>query len=313
MSKSLNKSDKSLLTKTVYSDYGLPFSGAIYNREGLKFPNARTNVKSPYVSVKNIIDPRQCELATQLTNKFGKKYRNKFGNIWYPSMYIDLNYNPEMGGYINANGPIGPYFAQGLGDYPRSMYRLYNGHSKSAGSKKLNFGTDRPNRPGTPEPGKRKPKTHILIEDDDVYSVIDNIPVGDFVQFIGNAQGNSYIAEVDIDEDGDKTLTNYQFESEFGKYRGQKGLKSPKRSKGPKGPKGPKGSKIVYCLPKEQKFPVNTKKRCSAALSYARYAPEPCQIARCVQKHCKKYPTVGKYSKLIKDCERKRKSKKSKK
>ena len=57
MSKSLNKSNKSLLTKTVYGDYGLPFSGAIYNREGLKFPNARTNVKSPYVSVKNIIDP----------------------------------------------------------------------------------------------------------------------------------------------------------------------------------------------------------------------------------------------------------------
>lgn len=306
MSKSLNKSNESLLTKTVYGDYGLPFSGAIYNREGLKFPNARTNVKSPYISVKNIIDPRQCELATQLTNKFGKKYRNKFenkfGNIWYPSMYIDLNYNPEMGGYVNANGPIGPYFAQGLDNYPRSMYRLYNGHSKSTSSNKLNFGTDRlnrPNRPGTPEPGKRKPKTHIFMEGDDIYSVIDNIPVGDFVQFIGNAQGNSYIAEVDIDEDGDKTLTNYQFETEFGK-------RSSRRSKYPKRYK----SKIVYCLPKEQKFPVNTKKRCSAALSYARYAPEPCQIARCVQKHCKKYPTVGKYSKLIKDCERKKKSKK---
>ena len=291
MSKSLNKS---MSTKTVYGDYGLPFSGAIYNREGLKFPNARTNVKSPYVSVKNIIDPRQCELATQLTNKFGKKYKNKFGNIWYPSMYIDLNYNPHIGGYVNANGPIGPYFAQGLGNYPRSMYRLYNAHSNSAGSKKLNFGTDRPNRPGTPEPRKRKPKTHILMEGDDIYSAIDNIPVGDFIQFIGNAQGNSYIAEVDIDEDGDKTLTNYQFESEFGK-------RSSRRSKGPK---------IVYCLPKEQKFPVNTKKKCSAALSYARYAPEPCQIARCVQKHCKKYPTVGKYSKLLKDCERKKKSKK---
>ena len=67
--------------------------------------------------------------------------------------------------------------------------------------------------------------------------------------------------------------------------------KSPKRK-----------SKIVYCLPKQQKFPVNSKKRCSAALSYSRYAPDPCKIARCVKKNCKKYPDVGKYSKLMKRC-----------
>ena len=48
--------------------------------------------------------------------------------MWYPNMFIDLNYNPEHGGYIDANGPNGPYFALGLGNYPRSMFKkLYFG------------------------------------------------------------------------------------------------------------------------------------------------------------------------------------------
>ena len=46
-------------------------------------------------------------------------------------------------------------------------------------------------------------------------------------------------------------------------------------------------------------FPVDTKKRCIAVLSYARFAPDPCGIARCVKDKC---PTVGKYSKLINSC-----------
>ncbi len=47
-------------------------------------------------------------------------------------------------------------------------------------------------------------------------------------------------------------------------------------------------------------YPVNTKKRCSAALSYARFAPDPCGIARCVRKKCPK--TVGRSSRLMKKC-----------
>ena len=47
-------------------------------------------------------------------------------------------------------------------------------------------------------------------------------------------------------------------------------------------------------------YPVNTKKRCSAALSYARFAPDPCGIARCVHRKCP--TTVGRSSKLMKKC-----------
>lgn len=100
--------DKSSLT---YGDYGLPPYGAIQNRD-LHFPNARINeFNNPYVSVKYLINPR-------IPNN-----KNAFGKIWYPNMYIDLKYNPNTGGYINANAPIGPYFAQGLGNYPRSMFQ----------------------------------------------------------------------------------------------------------------------------------------------------------------------------------------------
>lgn len=35
-------------------------------------------------------------------------------------------------------------------------------------------------------------------------------------------------------------------------------------------------------------YPVNTKKRCSAALSYAHNAPNPAGIRSCVQRKCKK-------------------------
>lgn len=201
--------DKSALT---YGDYWLPPYGAIQNRN-LNFPNARLNQQNiPSISVKNIINPR-----IPMTNS-----KNSFGKIWYPSMFIDLNYNPESGGYINANGPIGPYFAQGLGNYPRSMF------------KEVNFG--------------KKVKRHNGLNR----------------------------------REGPKNLP-----------------KSPRKS--------PKRSKVVYCLPKEQKFPVNTKKKCSAALSYARYAPDPCKIARCVQRNCKKYPSVGTHSKLIEECKKKKK------
>ena len=83
--------------------------------ENLYFPNANLNQPDiPFISVKNIIDPR-------IPHK-----KNSFGKLWYPNMFIDLNYNKEIGGYVNANGPIGPYFAQGLGNYPRSMFKEVN-------------------------------------------------------------------------------------------------------------------------------------------------------------------------------------------
>tara|TARA_B100000886_G_C20409508_1_gene486368 strand:+ start:865 stop:1359 length:495 start_codon:yes stop_codon:yes gene_type:complete len=47
-------------------------------------------------------------------------------------------------------------------------------------------------------------------------------------------------------------------------------------------------------------YPVNTRKRCSAALSYARFAPNPCGIARCVNRKCPK--DIGSSSALMKKC-----------
>ena len=46
-----------------------------------------------------------------------------------------------------------------------------------------------------------------------------------------------------------------------------------------------------------------SKKRCVAAMTYARNAPRPCGIYRCVARKCnKKYPGVGKTSKKMKRC-----------
>ena len=98
----------------TYGDNFLPYHGAIKNKD-LHFPNAKLNQQDlNYVELKYIINPR-------LPYK-----KNSYGNTWYPNMYIDLMYNPCLGGYVNSNGPIGPYFAQGLGNYPRSMYREVN-------------------------------------------------------------------------------------------------------------------------------------------------------------------------------------------
>ena len=41
-------------------------------------------------------------------------------------------------------------------------------------------------------------------------------------------------------------------------------------------------------------YPVNTKKRCSAALSYARNAPNPAGIRACVKRKCKRPPSKKK-------------------
>lgn len=112
-----------------YGDYTLPFHGAIYYRN-LQFPTSNINSKHDYVSLKPIINPRQCKPA-----KFGNS-NNKYGQLWYPQMYIDKNYNPNNGGYINANGPLGPYFAQGLMNTPRSMYvKQYFGQPSKSKSK----------------------------------------------------------------------------------------------------------------------------------------------------------------------------------
>jgi hypothetical protein len=319
----MSKSQK--FPKTTYGDYGLPFYGAIYNRD-LKFPNSNyTKPRVPTISVKNIINPRQCENFKK-ANEFGKYsskyskyskfsnyYKSKYGSIWYPHKFIDLNYNPSTGGYINSNGPLGPYFALGLGNYPRSMYQ------------QVYFGGDKRSR----SPEKYKPYRHSVFQtdaDDEEEQIQDilNDPYtkhGDIIQYqSNNQQDNKTYKRIFRDRQGNLRTGEWRGwidpdENYFGKKRnstkstkskGPKGPKGPKSPKGPKGPKGPKRktskSKIVYCLPKEQKFPVNTKKRCSAALSYARYAPEPCDIARCVRRHCKKYPTVGMYSKLMQKC-----------
>ena len=49
------------------------------------------------------------------------------------------------------------------------------------------------------------------------------------------------------------------------------------------------------------------KKRCVAAMSYARHAPRPCGIYRCVARKCRgKYKGVGKTSKKMKRCTKRR-------
>jgi hypothetical protein len=214
------------------NQYEVPFYGAIQNRN-LMFPNPSINYGKTYNSIKNIINPRRTSGC------------NSYGKLWYPSMNIDLNYNKETGGYVNGNGPMGPYFALGLGNYPRSMYeRVYFGikRKKSPSRKRKS-----PSRKRKSPSRKRKSPSRKR--------------------------------------------------------------KSPSRKRKSPSRKRKSSSRIVYCLPKEHKFPVNSKKRCSAALSYARYAPDPCKIAYCVKRNCKKYPNVGKTSKLMEKCERKRKKK----
>jgi hypothetical protein len=124
--------------KVTYGDYGLPFYGAIYNRD-LHFPNPYFNVKNNNneISLKNVINPRMGNVlgGTNFKNK-----NNSFGSLWYPNMYIDLNYNSGTGGY--SNGPMGPYFATGLGNYPNSIY------------KEVHYGTQKK----LPKKNKKNPK-----------------------------------------------------------------------------------------------------------------------------------------------------------
>ena len=104
----------------TYGDYWLPTYGTIKNRD-LYFYNSRLNQqKTPLISVKNIINPRI----------------NSFGNLWYPHMFIDLNYNNKNGGYVNSNGPVGPYFARGIGKYPRGMFQETHFGDKKKNKKK---------------------------------------------------------------------------------------------------------------------------------------------------------------------------------
>lgn len=296
----------------TFGDFGLPMRGVIWNRD-LNFVNARINqMQEPTVSAKYIINPR---LTSGFKTSFGKSskskstklhknaYNNNYGSnsMWYPNMFIDLNYNPDSGGYIDANGPNGPYFALGLGNYPRSMYKqLYFGVPKR---------TERTERPGSPE--KFSFETYVLYESDsqqeeqDINNILNDpdTNIGDYIEYAPSNQLGMKTARIVRDRNGNKKLGPWKYYDElyFGKKTGRPGRprkESPKRS-----------PKIKYCLPKEQKFPVNTKRRCSAALSYARYAPDPCEIARCVQRNCKKYPTVGTHSKLIKECDAKKKRK----
>ena len=179
-----------------YGDFGLPYSGMVSSytngkqrgTNSLKFPSSNSN---------------DCSYVNIPVNKhqFGKYY---YGSNWYPGLDIDSIYNPGTGGYGYPNASAGPYFAVGLGNYPRSMY------------KELKYGKASPKRKVNASP-KRKVKS------------------------CGKAAG----------------LNN-------------------------------------------DSYPVNTRKKCSAALSYSRYAPNECGLARCVIKNCPK--GTGKSSKLIKDC-----------
>lgn len=356
---------------TTYGDFQLPFYGVIHNRN-LFFPNAKINqFNKPSISLKNIINSR---LPTK------NPYKSNFGKLWYPQMDIDSCYNTSKGGY--SYGPMGPYYATGLGNYPRSMYKkvkfgtnnlddpepkslgksraffiIHNQHNIdqqiqqileksnrgdlihypfspngyqiakvirdptngnlriSSWKRHMDFGTNRYPSP----PPKRHSRNIVRTERFIIPSDVDpqdlqyhinkilnkkeygrNIAVPGDTIFYSRVTSNypgyeAYTWNIISDKDGNNLTTQRTFF--FGKSN-----KKKRKSKSPK-------RKIVYCLPKEHKYPVNTKKKCSAALSYARYAPDPCQIARCVSRNCKKYPDVGKYSKLMKECKTKSKKK----
>ncbi len=97
----------------------------------------------------------------------------------------------------------------------------------------------------------------------------------------------------------------YSFAGKKDTFRGI--IRIAKKSSKEKYKNVPKGK---FCGPAggaaKGSYPVNTKKRCSAALSYARFAPKPCGIARCVRRKCPK--SVGKSSALMKKCTRDRKT-----
>lgn len=65
----------------------------------------------------------------------------------------------------------------------------------------------------------------------------------------------------------------------------------------------------LFCGPaggaKKGTYPVNSRKRCRAALSYARYAPKPCGIVKCVQKKCGN--KVGSDGKMVRKCKKRSK------
>ena len=79
---------------------------------------------------------------------------------------------------------------------------------------------------------------------------------------------------------------SHQGESNVSKYR-KEGLSSGQFC-------GPSGGAA------RGSYPVNSSKRCSAALSYARFAPNPCGIARCVARKCP--DNVGRSSELMRKC-----------
>jgi len=65
----------------------------------------------------------------------------------------------------------------------------------------------------------------------------------------------------------------------------------------------------VYCGPAggaaPYSFPVNTEKRCRAALSYSRFAPSPCGVAQCALKQARKHGwKCGTSSKRAQSCAR---------
>ena len=105
---------------------------------------------------------------------------------------------------------------------------------------------------------------------------------------------------------------NFSFRS----GRGKKSIKKSRRNKksrrrklatkyycGPAG-KARKGSFPIAVRGKDGRTRVN-KKKCIAAMSYSRHAPNPCGIYRCVSRKCgKKFPKIGQTSKKMKACRR---------
>lgn len=128
----------------VFPDFSLPSRGVIVNRD-LHFNNPQTTTNivrcnfNSLTDIKPIINNHSLKFGVSngsngtnisrtketFENSTFKPYEvsNWNNSLWYSHLNLDLNYNNNLYQSTNANSPIGPYFAQGLANYPNSTLK----------------------------------------------------------------------------------------------------------------------------------------------------------------------------------------------
>lgn len=127
-----------------FPDFSLPSRGIIVNRD-LHFNNPQTTTNivrcnfNSLTDIKPIINNHSLKFGVSKDNNGINNSRPKetFENstfkpyevynwnnpLWFSHLNLDLNYNNNLYQSTNANSPIGPYFAQGLANYPNSTLK----------------------------------------------------------------------------------------------------------------------------------------------------------------------------------------------